>query len=79
MSAADHCGDNAACEGLFGLLKRERVAHQSYRTRDGARGIYSITSSGFIIRECVVESPGKIGSFQPFSNRPWKWTEPENP
>lgn len=59
MSAVGHCGDNAAREGFFGLLKRERVAHQSYRTRDEARGLYSITSSGFITRECVVESPGK--------------------
>ncbi|WP_155736462.1 IS3 family transposase, partial [Stutzerimonas frequens] len=32
-----HCGDNAACEGFFGQLKRERVVHQSYRTRDEAR------------------------------------------
>lgn len=28
MSAVGHCGDNAACEGFFGLLKRERI----YRT-----------------------------------------------
>lgn len=25
MSVVGHCGDNAACEGLFGILKRERV------------------------------------------------------
>ena len=25
MSAVDHCGDNAACEGFFGMLKRERI------------------------------------------------------
>lgn len=25
MSAVGHCGDNAACEEFFGLLKRERV------------------------------------------------------
>lgn len=37
MSAVGHCGDNAACEGFFGLLKRERVAHRQYRTRDEAR------------------------------------------
>lgn len=36
-SAVGHCGDNAACEGFFGVLKRERVAHQFYRTRDEAR------------------------------------------
>lgn len=37
MSAVWHCGDNAAFEGFFGQLKRERIAHQSYRTRDEAR------------------------------------------
>ncbi|MGB8716800.1 MAG: IS3 family transposase [Rhodanobacteraceae bacterium] len=37
MSAVGHCADNAACEGLFGMLKRERVNHRSYRTRDEAR------------------------------------------
>ena len=25
MSAVGHCGDNAACEGFFGMLKRERT------------------------------------------------------
>ena len=33
MSRVGHCGDNAACEGFFGLLKRERTHHQKYRTR----------------------------------------------
>ena len=37
MSAVGHCGDNAACEGFFGMLKRERVSHQLYRTLDEAR------------------------------------------
>ena len=37
MSAVGHCGDNAACEGFFGLLKRERTNHRRYRTRDEAR------------------------------------------
>ena len=37
MSAVGHCADNAACEGFFGMLKRERVHHRSYRTRDEAR------------------------------------------
>lgn len=37
MSAVGHCGDNAACEGFFGVLKRERVHHRKYRTRDEAR------------------------------------------
>jgi putative transposase len=37
MSAVGHCADNAACEGFFGQLKRERVHHRRYRTRDEAR------------------------------------------
>lgn len=37
MSAVGHRGDNAAYEGFFGILKRERVSHQLYRTRDEAR------------------------------------------
>jgi len=37
MSAVGHCGDNAACEGFFGMLKRERTSHRRYRTRDEAR------------------------------------------
>lgn len=32
-----HCGDNAACEGFFGLLKRERVYRMKYATLDAAR------------------------------------------
>ncbi|WP_028839705.1 IS3 family transposase, partial [Thermomonas fusca] len=37
MSAVGHCGDNAACEGFFGLLKRERVYRMTYPTLDAAR------------------------------------------
>lgn len=37
MSAVGHCGDNAACESFFGLLKRERVYRRDYRTPDEAR------------------------------------------
>lgn len=37
MSSVGHCGDNAACEGFFGMLKRERAAHRLYRTRDEGR------------------------------------------
>ncbi len=55
MSAVGHCADNAACEGFFGMLKRERVNHRKYRTRDEARADIFFTSSGFIIQECDVE------------------------
>lgn len=37
MSKVGHCGDNAACEGFFGMLKRERVQHANYRTLDAAK------------------------------------------
>lgn len=37
MSTVGHCSDNAACEGFFGLLIRERTNHRRYQTRDEAR------------------------------------------
>tara|TARA_Y100000815_G_C13280003_1_gene476510 strand:- start:15 stop:827 length:813 start_codon:yes stop_codon:yes gene_type:complete len=37
MSAVGHCGDNAACEGFFGMLKRERVNQQRYQSLAEAR------------------------------------------
>ena len=37
MSAVGHCADNAACEGFFGMLKRERENRRRYRTRAEAR------------------------------------------
>ena len=37
MSAVGHCGDNAACEGFFGMLKRERTHHTKYPTLDAGK------------------------------------------
>jgi len=37
MSAVGHCGDNAACEGFFGVLKRERTNRMKYPTMDAAK------------------------------------------
>ena len=37
MSAVVHCGDNAACEGFFGMLKCERINRRRYRTHDEIR------------------------------------------
>ncbi len=37
MSAVGHCGDNAASESFFGLLKRERIYHHDYRMLDEER------------------------------------------
>ena len=37
MSAVRYCGDNAAMEGVFGLLRRERVNRRRYLTLAEAR------------------------------------------
>ncbi len=37
MSRRGDCHDNAAAESLFQLLKRERIRHRTYPTRDAAR------------------------------------------
>ena len=37
MSAVGSCADNAAAEGFFGMLKRERVNRRQYVTRADAR------------------------------------------
>jgi len=37
MSAVGHCADNAAAEGFFGMLKRERVHRRRYQTVSEAR------------------------------------------
>jgi len=37
MSAVDHCGNSAACEGFFEMLKRERIHHRRYRAQNEAR------------------------------------------
>ena len=37
MSDVGHCGDNAAAEGFFGKLKRERVHRRRYLTLAAAR------------------------------------------
>jgi putative transposase len=37
MSAVGHCGDNAAAEGFFGMLERERANRRRYATLTEAR------------------------------------------
>ena len=37
MSDVGHCGDNAAAEGFFGMLKRERIYRRRYLTLADAR------------------------------------------
>lgn len=38
MSGVGSCADNAAVEGFFGRLKRERVNRRTYATKAAARG-----------------------------------------
>ena len=37
MSAVGHCADNAAAEGFFGMIKRERIHRQRYLSLADAR------------------------------------------
>ena len=37
MSDVGHCGDNAAAEGFFGMIKRERIHRRHYLTLAAAR------------------------------------------
>lgn len=37
MSRRGNCHDNAVAESFFQLLKRERIKHKTYATRDDAR------------------------------------------
>lgn len=37
MSAVCHFGDNAACEGFFGVLKRDRTSWMKYPTIDAVK------------------------------------------
>ena len=46
MSAVGHCGDNAACEGFFGLLKREGFTAPRTRHSMQRALMCSNTSSG---------------------------------
>lgn len=70
MSAVGHCGDNAACESFFGLIKRDRINRKRYPTRETA----SANVFNYIeifhhprIRRRVESETGSIQSIQ---NRP---------
>ena len=71
MSAVGHCADNATCEGFFGVLKRDRVNRQSYRTRDEARANLFDYIERFhnprMRRRVAIQDQ----KFSAFSNRPW--------
>jgi len=63
MSAVGHCRDNAACEGFFGLLKRERIYTRPWMQHER---MCSTTSSDATIQGCGEGSPGRIRRLQLF-------------
>ena len=61
MSAVGHCGDNAAMEGFFGVLKRERVYRHRYLTLSEARSdMFDYTSNASTTRACDARWTRKI-------------------
>jgi putative transposase len=66
MSAVGHCGDNAACEGFFGMLKRERPTTVATEPETRPGPMCLITSSDSTTRGCGVESRARIRRFPPF-------------
>ncbi|CAG8998910.1 MAG: IS3 family transposase ISIlo12 [Candidatus Celerinatantimonas neptuna] len=72
MSAVGHCGDNAACEGFFGVLKRERVNYRHYRTRDEARADIFDDIERFHNPRMRRRLANEGRQFTFLQNRPWK-------
>jgi len=65
MSAVGHSGDDAACEGFFGMLKREKVNHRRYRTQNEARADIFDYIERFHharMRRRVVDQGGKLSA-----------------
>jgi hypothetical protein len=55
MSGVGNCGDNAACEGFFGMLKRQRVNRRRYQTHAEGRADIFDYSYHFLL--CSDHSP----------------------
>lgn len=70
MSAVGHCGDNAACEGFFGVLKRERVNRMKYPTMDAAKADLFNYIERFHNPRMRKRIARRDMEFQSFSNRP---------
>lgn len=60
MSAVGHCGDKAACEGFFGMLKLEQTSRKKYPTLGTAGPDVLDTSSDFIVVACGGGMPVKV-------------------
>jgi len=64
MSGTGNCYDNAAMEGWFGLLKRERVYRRRYRTRTEARQDLFDYIERFYNRQRPHASAGRMSPLQ---------------
>jgi hypothetical protein len=58
MSAVGHCGDKAASEGFFGMLKRERTHRVKYPTLNVAKVDVFDYIERFHSPGCGVGEPG---------------------
>ena len=70
MSAVGHCGDNAACEGFFGVLKRERTNRTKYPTMDTAKADLFNYIERFHNPRMRKRVAKRDAEFQTFSTRP---------
>ena len=68
MSAVGYCGDNAACGGFFGMLKRERINHRRYRTLGIAKADIFNYIERFHNPQMRQRAAKQISSSQPFYN-----------
>jgi putative transposase len=70
MSAVGHCGDNAACEGFFGVLKRDRTNRMKYPTMVAAKADLFNYIERFHNPRMRKRIAKRDMEFQAFSNRP---------
>lgn len=74
MSRRGNCHDNAVVESFFNLLKRERIRRRTYRTRDEARRMSSITSRCSTTRRA---STSATACYRPSSSKNGTRSKPE--
>jgi hypothetical protein len=67
-----HCGDNAAAEGFFGMLKRERIIRRRHRTFDDARADVFDYIEGFHNPVSSVGLTPRPAGARPYLNCPRK-------
>lgn len=69
ISAVGHCGDNAACDGFFGLIKRDQTTASDIRLERLRERIFSTILRCSTTRKCGGEWLNETGSMQSIQNR----------